>query len=66
MRIRRSSFMWFCPGARYGRAAVLRRGRMLARLLCMRAEPHAMQSFAEPLLALYAWRGAISEPARYV
>jgi mannose-6-phosphate isomerase-like protein (cupin superfamily) len=29
-------------------------------------EPHAMQSFAAPLLALYAWRGAIDVPAFYV
>jgi hypothetical protein len=29
-------------------------------------EPHAMQTGAEPLLALYSWRGAIDAPARYV
>ncbi len=29
-------------------------------------EPHAMRTFAEPLLALYAWRGAVEVPAYYV
>jgi len=29
-------------------------------------EPHAMETFAEPLLALYSWRGDMSSPARYV
>jgi mannose-6-phosphate isomerase-like protein (cupin superfamily) len=29
-------------------------------------EPHAMQTFGTPLLALYAWRGAIDVPAFYI
>ncbi len=29
-------------------------------------EPHAMRTFAAPLLALYAWRGAIDAPAFYL
>jgi mannose-6-phosphate isomerase-like protein (cupin superfamily) len=29
-------------------------------------EPHAMRTFAMPLLALYAWRGAIDVPAFYL
>ncbi len=29
-------------------------------------EPHAMRTFGAPLLALYAWRGAIDVPAFYV
>ncbi len=29
-------------------------------------QPHAMRSFAEPLLALYGWRGDIDTPAGYL
>ena len=29
-------------------------------------EPHAMRTFADPLLALYAWRGDIDAPAVYL
>ncbi len=28
--------------------------------------PHAMRALSEPLLALYLWRGAIADPARFV
>jgi hypothetical protein len=28
-------------------------------------EPHAMRTFADPLLALYAWRGDLFAPAVY-
>jgi quercetin dioxygenase-like cupin family protein len=30
------------------------------------SQPHAMRSFAEPLLALYGWRGDIDTPAFYL
>jgi quercetin dioxygenase-like cupin family protein len=29
-------------------------------------QPHAMRTFAEPLLALYGWRGEIDTPAFYL
>jgi len=29
-------------------------------------QPHAMRTFAEPLLALYGWRGDIDTPAFYL
>jgi quercetin dioxygenase-like cupin family protein len=30
------------------------------------SKPHAMRTFAEPLLALYGWRGDIDTPAFYL